>query len=177
MYSDSALSVSPRGIHNTEKQNIWNINLSTFTKGFMCCVCTLLCSSNYKKKVISTIECKGEAWFSTGYQSKDRRKRDTCLLVIGFREWLTKFWFFTTLKKSASDSAYLSDSLQGQLLHEVNFISFFQMFVLPNWTTKSIDTCTIVNLQACRHWNLQCIRIISFSKAPSPFWQTQIWSR
>lgn len=144
----------------------------------LCAVCALFCVVLItKKKVISTIECKGEAWFSTGYQSKDRRKRDTCLLVIGFREWLTKFWFFTTLKKSASDSAYLSDSLQGQLLHEVNFISFFQMFVLPNWTTKSIDTCTIVNLQACRHWNLQCIRIISFSKAPSPFWQTQIWSR
>ena len=35
-------------------------------------------------------------------------------------------------KKTASDTTYLSDSLQGQLLHEVNFISFFQMFVLQN---------------------------------------------
>jgi len=55
------------------------------------------------------------------------------------------------LKKTTSDTAYLSDSLQGQLLHKVNFISFFQMFVLQNGATnatikKSLTVIYYINI-------------------------------
>ena len=62
---------------------------------------------------------------------KDRRERDTSLLSFGLG--MAKFPVLChAKKKTASDTAYLSDSLQGELLHEVNFVSFFQMFVLQN---------------------------------------------
>ena len=77
------------------------------------------------------------------------------------------------LKKTTSDTAYLSDSLQGQLLHKVNFISFFQMFVLQNWATnatikKSLiviyyinipkQTITVADLEIL-YWYGKCSRI------------------
>ena len=59
MYSDSALSVSPQGIHNTEKVNETLIYQSTQESYSVCAVCTPLCNS----EVISIIECKEAAWF------------------------------------------------------------------------------------------------------------------
>lgn len=83
--------------------------------------------------VVTSITKYRQGWFSMETGQKTEVKEIQVYWSFGLGDGRVSCSLpCSKINKTASDNAYLSDSLQGQLLHEVNFISFFQMFVLQN---------------------------------------------